>query len=90
MAYALTNPIRRIGPQGAGNGVWYYKDGDALSVIDGLDYFVLEADKLKVDDIILAVGNNVAGFAVVNAVTTGASPSVDVSNFTAQTTVDSD
>ena len=87
MAYALSNPIRRIGPQGAGNTIWYYVDGDTLAVIDGLDYFVLELDKMAVDDIIIAVGNNVGGFAVVNAVS---ATSIDVSNFAAQTTIDSD
>ena len=87
MAYALSNPIRRVGPQGSGNTIWFYVDGDTLAVIDGLDYFVLEVDKMAVDDIIIAVGNNVGGFAVVNAVST---TSIDVSNFAAQTTIDSD
>ena len=87
MAYALSNPIRRVGPQGSGNTIWFYVDGDALSAIDVVDYFVLEVDKMAVDDVIIAVGNNIAGFAVVNAVS---ATSIDVSNFAAQTTIDSD
>ena len=87
MAYALDNPIRRIGPQGSGNSLWMYVDGDTLAVIDGLDYFLLEVDKLIVDDVIIGVGNNVAGLAVVLAVS---STSIDISNFAGQTTIDSD
>lgn len=87
MAYEASNPIQRLGPQGAGNGVWYYKDGDALATIDGAGYFNLEASRLKVDDVILAVGNNVLGIGVVNA---NDGTTVDVSNFQAQSTIDSD
>ncbi len=87
MAYEIANPVQRIGPQGSGNSLWMYVDGDTLAVIDGVDYFLLEVDRLKVDDVIIGVGNNVAGFAVVNAVS---ATSIDVSNFAAQTTIDSD
>ncbi len=78
MAYAITNPIQNMGPQGAANHLWFYVDGDALSTIDGASYFDLEADKLQVDDVIIAVGNSVAGIFVVNAVS--AAGVVDVDN----------
>ncbi len=87
MAYALSNPVRRVGPQGSGNAVWMYVDGDTLATIDGADYFLLEVDKLKVDDVIIGVGANVAGIAVVLAVSATA---IDISNFAGQTTIDSD
>jgi len=87
MAYAVTNPIQRIGPQGYGNTIWYYVDGDALSVIDGADYFVLEVGRMKVGDIVLAVGNAVGGIAIV---LTRSDTAIDLSNFAGQTTIDSD
>ena len=68
MAYAKTNSIQNMGPQGYTNHKWFYVDGDALDVIDGSGYFDLESDKLQVNDIIEAVGNSVLGFLRVNAV----------------------
>ena len=89
MAYALSNPIRRIGSQGAGNALWTYVDGDALATIDGADYFVLDVAKLKVGDIIIAVGNAVAGVA---AVVSRSATAVDTSNFggAVEAAIDSD
>ena len=66
MAYAKTNSIQNMGPQGASNHLWFYVDGDALYVIDGVDYFLLEIDKLQVNDVIIAVGNSVIGLFRVN------------------------
>ncbi len=66
MAYAITNPIQNMGPQGAANHLWFYVDGDALDVIDGVDYFLLEIAKLQVNDVIIAVGNSVIGLFRVN------------------------
>ncbi len=68
MAYAKTNSIQNIGPQGASNRLWFYVDGDALDVIDGVSYFDLESDKLQVNDVIIANGNSVIGLLRVNAV----------------------
>jgi len=87
MAYAVTNPIQRVGPQGAGNTIWYYNDGDTLATIDGADYFLLEVDRMKVGDIVLAVGNAVGGIAIV---LTRTATAIDLSNFGGQTTIDSD
>lgn len=78
MAYALSNPLRRIGPQGSGNALFMYVDGDTLATIDAADYFLLDVAKLKVGDVILAVGNDVAGVASVLSRTDAA---VDTSNF---------
>ena len=87
MAYEASNPIQRIGPQGAGNSVWYYNDGDTLADIDDADYFLLEVDRLKVGDVIIAVGNAVVGIAVV---LTNTGTAIDTSNFAGQATIDSD
>jgi hypothetical protein len=87
MAYSVSNPIRRLGPQGAGNSVWLYVDGDALATIDSANYFNDEVNKLNVDDVIIAVGNHVMGITVVNA---NSGTAVDVNSFTAISTADSD
>ena len=87
MAYALDNPVRRIGPQGAGNSLWLYVDGDALATIDGANYFLLDIDKLNVGDVIIAVGNGVPGITVV---LTNTGSAIDVANFGGQATIDSD
>lgn len=87
MAYEASNPIQRLGPQGASNAVWLYVDGDALATIDGAGYFNLESDRLKVNDVIIAVGNSVVGIASVNANSGG---TVDTTNFAGQATIDSD
>jgi hypothetical protein len=87
MAYALDNPVRRVGPQTGGNTLWTYVDGDALATIDGSGYFNLDADKLSVGDVILAVGNAVGGIGVVLSNAAGV---VDTSNFAGQATIDSD
>ena len=77
MAYAKTNSIQNMGPQGAANHLWFYVDGDALGTIDGSGYFNLEADKLQVNDVIVAVGNAVIGLFRVNANSSGV---VDLDN----------
>lgn len=77
MAYDRTNPLKRIGPQRGDNGLWFYVDGDALGTIDGAGYFNDEADKLAVNDVIIAVGNSVIGLFRVNA---NASGVVDLDN----------
>ena len=71
MAYARANPLHRMGPQGATNSLWFYTDGDALGTIDGSGYFDLDADKLTVEDVIIAVGNSVIGIFRVNAIASG-------------------
>ncbi len=88
MAYALDNPLRRVGPQNSNSPTfWSYADGDALTAIDAADYFLLDVDKLQVGDFIFAVGNSVAGIAVVAS---RSATAVDVSNFTTIGAIDSD
>lgn len=87
MTYEASNPIQRIGPQGAGNSLWLYVDGDTLATIDGADYFLLEVNRLKVGDVIIAVGNAVPG---ITTVLTNTGSAIDVANFGGQATIDSD
>ena len=41
MAYATSNPIKKISQMGDSNSLWYYTDGDAIGTIDDADYFCL-------------------------------------------------
>lgn len=86
MAYESTNPIKLIaGGPGDTISIYSYKDGDALSAMDAADYFVAEIDRLKVGDVIFAVGNDVAGTL---KVLTNDGTNIDTSNSPAN--VDSD
>lgn len=88
MAYAVSNPIHRVGPQNSnGPVVWTYADGDDLADVDASGYFNLEADKLQVGDWILASLADGYGIFVVNANSGGV---VDCTNATAVGTIDSD
>ena len=56
MAYATSNPIKKIAQGGDGNSIWYYVDGDAVGTIVGSGYFNSEYQNLKENDVILCVG----------------------------------
>ena len=80
MAYELSNPVRRVGPQNSnGSTVWTYVDGDAWATVDGSGYFNDDAAKLQVGDFILGYANSVAGIVVVTSNTRDmeASPPVE-------------
>jgi hypothetical protein len=88
MAYALSNPVRRVGPQNSGSPVlWVYADGDNLAAIDASGYFNLSSDSLQVGDFIFIAAADGYGIAVVNANSSGV---VDTTNATAVGTIDSD
>ena len=53
MAYATSNPIKKISQMGASNSLWYYTDGDAIGTIDNADYFILSYRELKAGDVII-------------------------------------
>lgn len=53
MAYALTNPIKKIAQMGDSNAMWYYSDGDAIGTIDDDNYFILSQAELTAGDIII-------------------------------------
>ena len=97
MAYELSNPVRRVGPQTSdGLPVWTYVDRDAWATIDGSGYFNLDAAKLQVGDVIIGYANSVPGIVFVNSNTRDltASPPVsgvvDVTNNFLGAAVDSD
>ncbi len=52
MAYATTNPIKKISQMGDSNALWYYTDGDAIGTIDDADYFLTDYVLLSAGDII--------------------------------------
>jgi hypothetical protein len=58
MAYEASNPIKKISQAGAGNSIWYYNDGDAISLIDDANYFLSANPELKAGDIILVVSGS--------------------------------
>lgn len=68
MAYALSNPVRRVGPQNDnGPTLWTYKTTDAATTVDDISYFDLSAARLKVGDLIFAWANGVPCIFAVNA-----------------------
>jgi hypothetical protein len=88
MAYAVNNPIRRIGPQNSGSPVlWSYADGDNLADIDASGYFNLESDKLQVGDIIFAEAGDGGGIFRVDSNSAGV---VDCDNALSLGGIDSD
>lgn len=52
MAYATSNPIKKVSQMGESNSLWYYTDGDAIGDIDNADYFILSEAELTAGDII--------------------------------------
>ena len=52
MAYATSNPIKKISQMGDSNALWYYTDGDAIGTIDDADYFLADYVLLSAGDII--------------------------------------
>lgn len=88
MAYELSNPVRRVGPQNSnGPTLWTYADGDTLAAIDAADYFLLDIDKLQVGDFIFIAATDGYGISVVNA---NNGTAIDTTNATAVGTIDSD
>ena len=52
MAYATSNPVKKISQMGDTNALWYYTDGDAIGTIDDADYFLADYGNLNAGDII--------------------------------------
>lgn len=53
MAYATSNPLKKISQMGDSNSLWYYADGDAITSIDDADYFLSATGDLNAGDIII-------------------------------------
>lgn len=97
MAYELSNPVRRVGPQNDnGPTLWTYADGDNLATIDASGYFNLDAAKLKVGDFLFTKAGNGYGISTVVSNTRDLTSDpivegvVDTSNHTAIGAIDSD
>jgi len=53
MAYATSNPLKKISQMGDSNSLWYYSDGDAIGTIDDADYFLAATGDLNAGDVII-------------------------------------
>ena len=76
MAYATSNPVKKISQMGASNSLWYYTDGDAIGTIDYADYFLADYANLTAGDIIFI--NSGGSNAVVDILIVSASTSSTV------------
>jgi len=74
MAYATTNPVKKISQMGDSNALWYYTDGDAIGTVDNADYFLNSGvHDLTAGDIIFVNSggsNAVVDILIVSAATT--------------------
>ena len=72
MAYATSNPIKKISQMGDSNSLWYYSDGDAIGTIDDADYFLSATGDLNAGDVIIVNSggsNAVVDILIVSAAT---------------------
>ena len=72
MAYATSNPIKKISQMGDSNSLWYYSDGDAITLIDDADYFLSATGDLNAGDVIIVNSggaNGVVDILIVSAAT---------------------
>ena len=76
MAYATSNPLKKISQMGDSNSLWYYSDGDAISLIDDADYFLSATGDLNAGDIIIV--NSGGSNAVVDILIVSAATSATV------------
>ena len=72
MAYATSNPIKKISQMGDSNSLWHYSDGDAIGTIDDADYFLSATGDLNAGDVIIVNSggsNGVVDILIVSAAT---------------------
>jgi len=72
MAYATSNPLKKISQMGDSNSLWYYSDGDAIGTIDDADYFLAATGDLNAGDVIIVNSggsNGVVDMLIVSAAT---------------------
>jgi hypothetical protein len=72
MAYATSNPVKKVAQMGGSNSLWYYTDGDAIGTIDNADYFLADYGQLTAGDWIMVNSggsNAVADILIVSAST---------------------
>ena len=76
MAYATSNPLKKISQMGDSNSLWYYSDGDAISLIDDANYFLSATGDLNAGDVIIV--NSGGANAVVDILIVSADTSATV------------
>jgi hypothetical protein len=76
MAYATSNPIKKISQMGDSNSLWYYSDGDAITLIDDANYFLSATGDLNAGDVIIV--NSGGANAVVDILIVSAATSATV------------
>ena len=53
MAYATSNPLKKISQAGDSNSIWFYTDGDAKATVVASGYFNASSELLSQGDVIL-------------------------------------
>jgi|TARA_R100000700_G_scaffold16306_1_gene22505 hypothetical protein len=76
MAYATSNPVKKISQMGDTNSMWYYADGDAIGTIDDNEYFLASQADLTAGDVIIVNSGGSNGVVDMLIVTTSTSTQV--------------
>jgi len=76
MAYATTNPVKKISQMGDSNSLWYYTDGDAIGTIDDNEYFLASTGDLNAGDVIIVNSGGSNGVVDILIVTTASASQV--------------
>ena len=76
MAYATSNPVKKISQMGDTNSMWYYADGDAIGTIDDNEYFLLSTTELTAGDVIIVNSGGSNGVVDMLIVTTASATQV--------------
>jgi hypothetical protein len=76
MAYATSNPIKKISQMGDTNSMWYYTDGDAIGTIDDNEYFLASQADLTAGDVIIVNSGGSNGVVDMLIVTTSSTTQV--------------
>tara|TARA_R100001015_G_C4445037_1_gene37231 strand:- start:126 stop:374 length:249 start_codon:yes stop_codon:yes gene_type:complete len=76
MAYATSNPVKKISQMGDTNSMWYYTDGDAIGTIDDNEYFLASQADLTAGDVIIVNSGGSNGVVDMLIVTTSTSTQV--------------
>lgn len=76
MAYATSNPVKKISQMGDTNSMWYYTDGDAIGTIDDNEYFLASQADLTAGDVIIVNSGGSNGVVDMLIVTTSSTTQV--------------
>ena len=76
MAYATSNPVKKISQMGDTNSMWYYADGDAIGTIDDNEYFLASQADLTAGDVIIVNSGGSNGVVDMLIVTTASASQV--------------